>query len=530
MAISKQDILGTLGDVGFASIRESLQRTIGNSDPSILLNNSGWRAKLANIAMSHPGGVAAGIDAVTTLIGKVAGHYSPLAGHAIDELGEATAYGVRDLAVRARAGETITHSQVEQALGEASKTLQVLRTLRSGNLKYLQGGQTTAFFALLQAARAEQIADHEDERDLSGDAFRIVSGLLYALDEDPQLLVQTLPTGFTYEDVINNPRGTCHDTIAMVTTIKFMPWETVLDTIDHTFNINTIRSTAGSWIHSAMDAIKWIVGLSAVGYVLFLIVSLGFFLLTATIFVGSHILLLIASPGKELGPLWTAMIITFLCLLFFRYTFSLVDLVHSLILWFGSKFGLKDENSWVGMGIRLTASLFNKQDILQHLPKGSNAGNTQKPPGLPWAVSFASTVFIAACAVFLLTLINQIMGRTIESAVLVAITELLILMAVELTRRVGFKLPEKFHRKNAKFTIIWVTRGALASIVGLGILAFVGIRGTVNIIEWARTGPESIGSGHEQVESSATSKPTTTEEKACAYARKYEKKLPDYCK
>ncbi|HAL49905.1 MAG: hypothetical protein UU40_C0005G0003 [Candidatus Uhrbacteria bacterium GW2011_GWD2_41_121] len=530
MAISRQDILGTLSDVGFASLRESIQSAIGKSDPAILLNNTGWRAKLADVVINHPGGVATGIDSLATLVGRVAGHYSPLAGKAVDEFGEAVAFGLKDLAVRAKTGEKITHGEVEQALGEASKTLQVMRTLRSGNLKYLRPGQPGAFFALLQAARAEQITDHEGLRDLSGDAFRIVSGLLFALDDDPQLLVQTLPTEFTYEDVIKNPRGTCHNTIAMVTTIKFMPWETVLDMIDYTFNINTIRSTAGSWIHSAMNAIKWIVGIGVVGYVLFLAVSIGLFLLTAAIFVGSHILILVAPVGKDLFWLWTAMVIAFLYLLFFRYTFTVLDLFHSLLLWLGSKLGIRDENSWVGLGIRLTASLFNKQEILQHLPGGSKAGNTQKPASLPWAVSFASTVFIAAIAVFALTILNQIMGRTIESAMLVAITELLVLLAVEVTRRVGFKLSDKFHRKNAVFTIKWVTRAMLASIILLGIVSFLGIRGASSIVGWVRSGPESIRSTHEQVETSTTSKATTPEEKACAYARKYGKKLPSYCK
>jgi len=80
------------------------------------------------------------------------------------------------------------------------------------------------------------------------------------------------------------------------------------------------------------------------------------------------------------------------------------------------------------------------------------------------------------------------------------------------------------------FTIKWVTRAMLASIVLLGIVSFVGIRGASSIVGWVRSGPESIGSNHEQVETSTTSKATTPEERACEYARKYGKKLPSYCK
>ena len=121
MAISRQDILGTLSDVGFASLRESIQSVIGKSDPAVLLNNTGWRAKLADVVINHPGGVATGIDSLATLVGRVAGHYSPLAGKAVDEFGEAVAFGLKDLAIRAKAGEKITTEKLSKRLEKHQK-------------------------------------------------------------------------------------------------------------------------------------------------------------------------------------------------------------------------------------------------------------------------------------------------------------------------------------------------------------------------------------------------------------------------
>lgn len=522
------DLASTIGDVGFASIRERAQRAIADGDPSILLDNAGTRKKLAQFVMAHPGGVAVGLDALTTFAGKIAGHYSPFAGKAIDEIGEAVAYGLRDLAIRARAGETITHEQVEKTIERASQTLHVVRALRSANISALGEGQRRAFFGLLQAARDEQISDHDGARDLSGDAFRIVRGLLFAIDKDPEILRQTLPDNLTFDQVYNNPRGTCMETIAMVATIEAMPWETALDVIDKTFNMNKIRKIGGSIAETLLTAIKFAVIAGVVGYVLFMVAGLGFFLINAFVFVGAHIAILFMPQGVNLTLVWTAMTVSFLCLLAFRYIFTLVDLIHSVVLWIAGKFGLKDEDSWLGSAVRVIAAVFKKDNIVEHLPARRPAGTQSN--SIPWGVSFTSTVFIAAIAVFTLTLMNQVMGRTLWSAMLVVITEMLILLSVEITRRVGHKLSDKFHAKNAKFTIIWATRAALAFIATCFMVAFLGAHGIGNIVHWIRSGPESIGNNSPTQSVSDAAPGLTAKQKAvCGYAKKHKKKLPSYC-
>lgn len=521
-APTKQDLFATLGDVGFATIRENVQRSIGNGDISLLLSQTGLRGKLAQAVIDHPGGVAVGLDALTTFLGKMASHYNPLLGKSIDELGEGVAYGVRDLAHNARQGNQVTAAQVDIALQQANKTMEVVREKRSEQLGKLTPGQRTAFFALLLGSREEQSFDNTPGwaldpldarrrrlgqrgfRGLEGRAFQTEAGLLWMLENDIEMLKRVLPKNKSFADVYYYPTQHCAEAITAATTCKIMPLQRGLDFIDLMIDKEDLKSRA-SWV---LDVARDAAIASLIGYPLFMAVMFAIFFGAAIIFLGAHVALLFGQTVYTWAVV--TMILAYLVLLFFRYTFTLVDTFHAFAGWLIQRLDVTREDTLVGTIARTLLGLFGKEELLKQTPRGEKKDYS-------WAVHFAGTAFIAATAIALLTVLHYFMGRGTAPAFIIILTELAIILAVELPRRMSGLIPHEDKVKNARWMQTWVTRGAIALILLTAVISIVGWNTTSWLTSYARSkdGPTAASPQTQEYGSSNL-------ERACSHCREHD--------
>ena len=524
--ITKAEVLATFGDVGFATIREQLQSAIGNSDVSLLLNQTGLRAKLAKAAMEHPQGAAVGIDVLTTLVGRMASHYNPLLGKTVDELGEGVAYGLRDLAQEARNGTAITAGNVETALQQADKTMAVIKEQRSAKLAELHVGQRRAFFALLLASREEEHFDNTPAwaldplaarrrrhgqrgfRGLEGRAFQTEAGLLWLLETDIEMLKQVLPSDKSFDQVYYYPSRCCQEAITAATTCKSMPMQKALDVIDLMVDKEDLKQRAGRTAGWILDTARSAATTALIAYPVFMIVMFALFFTAAIISLVCHATLLFAPTA----PTWAVVtiILAYLALLLFRYTFTLVDTFHAFVGWLVQRLDVTREDALVGTIARGLLGIFGKEDLLKQTPRGEKREYS-------WAVHFAGTAFIAATALAALTVLHYFMGRGIGPAFIIILTELLILLAVELPRRMSALIPHSDKIQDARWMRKWVTRGAVTLIVLTAIISIVGWNTTSWLVSQVRS--EQVTN---PAEAGAPEHSSPKLERACAHCREHD--------
>ncbi|MCG2687518.1 hypothetical protein L6260_01815 [Candidatus Parcubacteria bacterium] len=525
--------------VALEQMREGIERIVGDQDVSEVLADDGEVGQIARFILSaNPGALGAGLNFATEVLGDMVGKKHKIAGVAVEQIGEGVAHGLRDLARKAQAGQDVTVPHVETALKQAGRNAHALKYMRSNHLfKYLTRGQIEAFFALLHAAREEQHFDNTPAsamdqgaphgnrfRGLTGRAFQLEAGLLWAVDNDPALMQKTLPHIYTYDQVYMWPDRYCRETITAAITAKFMPWQRALDSLDLMVNVDQVSGMArekalklAHWVGNIANAVMW-------GYPIAMIGMLAIFFVCAASFLASFAFLLFSSEqwwGVTLA--WVVLIVVYLGLVFFRYTFSLFDSVHAVAIWIASQFDFRLQSSLLGSILRMVAGNFGKEEILRQIPGPGKKIETS------WAVHFAGTVLIAASIIFAIAILHSLfrVGMSVSGAEPFGLAILFILTSVELARRIGQRLGDDYHQKTALFTIRGVTRVAIVAIAIMLGASVLGYDGVSRAFSWMRPGPAHA---HEVMSGPTPHGLTLRQMGTCAYFKKFGNPGPYYCK